>query len=906
MKRLVPLLALTASALTAVPAGAGVVINEIFYHAPDDIDTLQWIELHNPESTAADLSGWSFSRGLQFRFPPGTTLSAGGYLVLCRDAKVFGEFHEVQVAGEFHTPLRRGKATLELVDAAGRSMDIATYEDRAPWPTAADGASASLERITPGVSGERAENWSASPLAMDSSQPMGSPGRRNATFSANLPPVISQVTVQPRNPAPGQPIRIEAAVQDVDGLRQVQVRYQTVSPGTIGEEKTILMTATDGRTFRGEIPGLDGSHLLRLRIRAVDGKDSERQHPSPNDLVPAISLFVQTAPEAGGLPKVQMIHANRREFEQMERVRARALSKQTGPFETPVSAELVESLSRQLDLLGIWHDWSLATPLEGAMYRTLRPLVATASAERNKLLEETMATRDPGAFGPLARERAMKIRESLLTGTRAAAPGQPGEALERILRKRFEGVDPGPVGFLRSLFHPEGAWLALNLRFELTDAQLGKLRPIFLTAIRDRDARVSRMEQLMRGEIDFLGFLGELGSVQSRFESELGQALPLRQRRFIQAWKQSQGSFIRPRITEAEPRPPRGSAAFIHTDPATGETEVFDFVQITERSAGYKVHFPREHLFRGMTAANVIFEYQDRFALAEALAFEVHRRAGNAACLTDFVRLTLNGHPMGYHLLFEQVNSAFLRRNRIPPGGDLYKLLWYGLGVEGQHEKQDHPDRDHSDLTALLDSLGKTSGDAQWEVIRNHFNVDQVATYFAVNMVLSHWDGFFNNYFTYHDRTGSGKWEMYPWDQDKTWGFHDQSGDKVFFDMPLTFGMAGDRPPGGGPPIMTPEHWWRPGGFFSNPLLANPQFRKVFLRHTRRILDEVYTEKVFFPILDQLATRLRPEIPIRARALGESPDEALARLDRNVASLKEHLVKRREFLLKQEELLQRP
>jgi spore coat protein CotH len=110
-----------------------------------------------------------------------------------------------------------------------------------------------------------------------------------------------------------------------------------------------------------------------------------------------------------------------------------------------------------------------------------------------------------------------------------------------------------------------------------------------------------------------------------------------------------------------------------------------------------------------------------------------------------------------------------------------------------------------------------------------------------VSTVLSHWDGFFNNYFTYHDRNSSGQWEIYPWDQDKTWGFHDQSGDKVFF-----------------------------------------------------------------PILDGLATRLRPEIPIRAQAIGESSDEALARLDRNLASLKEHLVKRREFLLKQEELLQRP
>lgn len=53
-----------ASRLSAAP-----VINEIFYHppqpggqldptGPEDIK-LEWIELHNPEVTAADLSGWN-------------------------------------------------------------------------------------------------------------------------------------------------------------------------------------------------------------------------------------------------------------------------------------------------------------------------------------------------------------------------------------------------------------------------------------------------------------------------------------------------------------------------------------------------------------------------------------------------------------------------------------------------------------------------------------------------------------------------------------------------------------------------------------------------------------------------------------------------------------------------------
>jgi hypothetical protein len=314
------------------------------------------------------------------------------------------------------------------------------------------------------------------------------------------------------------------------------------------------------------------------------------------------------------------------------------------------------------------------------------------------------------------------------------------------------------------------------------------------------------------------------------------------------------------------------------------------------------VRFHPDHRLNGMSVVNLIFEYNDRFVLAEPLAFEIYRRAGNAASLTDFVRLTMNHQPLGYHLLFEQVNGAFLNRNQVNSDGDLFKLIWYGRGLKGQHEKQNTPDRDHSALVKLVEALDATQGDEQWQIIQKHFHVDQVINYFAVNMVLSHWDGFFNNYFTYHDRKGSGKWEMYPWDQDKTWGFHDATGDQIFFNLPLTFGMKGDSPPGDGPGTFNPGHWWRPPGFFSGPLLANPEFRQRFLQRLRQVLDEVYTEEQVFPLIDTMEARLKPEIALRAGILDEAPSDALRRFESNLASLKEHLIKRREFLLAQPEL----
>src|SRR5262249_25369650 len=48
--------------LASAPAQAGVVINEILYHSPDDLDNLQFIELHNTGTTAVDISGWKLSK----------------------------------------------------------------------------------------------------------------------------------------------------------------------------------------------------------------------------------------------------------------------------------------------------------------------------------------------------------------------------------------------------------------------------------------------------------------------------------------------------------------------------------------------------------------------------------------------------------------------------------------------------------------------------------------------------------------------------------------------------------------------------------------------------------------------------------------------------------------------------
>jgi spore coat protein CotH len=364
---------------------------------------------------------------------------------------------------------------------------------------------------------------------------------------------------------------------------------------------------------------------------------------------------------------------------------------------------------------------------------------------------------------------------------------------------------------------------------------------------------------------------------------------------------------------EEQARPPRGASAFVYVDGKTGAAQLFDYVNAPTRSGhpGHKVLFHKDRPFNQMSAVSLVFEGSERQLMAEALAYDVYRRAGNAAPLTEFLRLYVNGRLQGDHLAVERPNKGFLRRNKVDDHGNLYKILWFGNGVVGQHAKKTHLSGGHDDIIALVDLLGRTNGDpdAQWAAIQKNFDVDQAATHFAVNMVLSHWDGFFNNYYAYHD-TKRDKWQMYPWDHDKSWGITDGMGTRPVMNIPLTFGMndarggrGGGGFGGGGGPFGGNTEWWRPPGYFSGPLLANPHFRKVFLARVRSILDDVYTEQIYVPFIDDLVRRLGEDAALRAPNDGGSAAAAKREWARSGEFFKTHLRGRREFLLKQKELV---
>lgn len=674
-----------ALAPAVVAANADVVINEIMYHPPLDMEPLQYVELFNRGSSEADLSGWSFTKGVQFEFPAGTRLAAGAFLIVCRNKPAFQKQYgaDIPVAGEFSGKLSHRGEKLELADARAAVVDAVHYADQEPWPTGADGCSASLERICPFVSGSGPENWEASTMPRFEA-PAGTPGRRNDSFSSHLPPAISRV--QPGKPLPGQSVSVTADIADADGVKAAVLLWSIPSRTSGVPEKEVPMQRVAGDekhgTYQASIEAQPAGTLVRFRLRAADATGAVRFDPSTHAPRPTYSYCAAVNTNTARIPFAFVLHFAEPQHEGRSRRRG----------------------------------------------------------ERNMTAEPT-----------------------------------------------------------------------------------------------------------------------------------------------------------------------RGDAAFIYMPPDGGEVLTFDHVHSRSRTDGFKVHFQKDRPLRGMTSINLLAgQYSTRWLLSEPLAFELYRRAGVPAPLTDHFRVWMDGRLMGWQLMVEQPNKSFLARHQRDDTGHLYKLIWQNQGLVAQHEKKTRVTEGHDDLVAVIRGLESRTGSDQWAFIQKQFNVDEFASYYAVNMCIQNWDGFFNNYFVYHDTGGTGRWEMFPWDEDKTWGFFDNGRAWVdWYDMPLNIGMNGAKPPqwnpfsrthGGRGPHGGPS-WWRRPGWFSGPMLANPEFRQRFLARLKELCLTRFNEKDFGPVVNALEEKLEGEIAVRARAEGQDPAQALKTFRSQIQSFHKQLKHRREFIL---------
>ena len=180
------------------PAQSALRISEIMYHPPAlpglDDSRLEFLELTNAGGSALDLSHVRVAGAIDYTFAEGARLGRGNYLVLASDEHAFFDRYGFYPFDEYDRQLSNGGERIALLDALGREITAVAYDDKAPWPTEADGDASLVINQIAGAADDAA-NWRASLLAE------GSPGAADP-----LPILINEL--QPR-PSASSPARFE-------------------------------------------------------------------------------------------------------------------------------------------------------------------------------------------------------------------------------------------------------------------------------------------------------------------------------------------------------------------------------------------------------------------------------------------------------------------------------------------------------------------------------------------------------------------------------------------------------------------------------------------------------------------------------------------------------------------------
>lgn len=168
--------------LAVASAGAAqrsLVVSELMYSPLADpagvasTADYEFIELANVSGAAVNLGGAYLTNAVEFVFPAGTTIPAGGFLVVPAKRSNFQARYgtAITITSGFSGKLSDQGDTVELRTANGATLLSFTYDSSGDWPSRADGKGSSLELVDPQGDLNDPANWRSS------TEYQGSPGR---------------------------------------------------------------------------------------------------------------------------------------------------------------------------------------------------------------------------------------------------------------------------------------------------------------------------------------------------------------------------------------------------------------------------------------------------------------------------------------------------------------------------------------------------------------------------------------------------------------------------------------------------------------------------------------------------------------------------------------------------------
>lgn len=225
-------------------------------------------------------------------------------------------------------------------------------------------------------------------------------------------------------------------------------------------------------------------------------------------------------------------------------------------------------------------------------------------------------------------------------------------------------------------------------------------------------------------------------------------------------------------------------------------------------------------------------DLQDPSHVRQCLSYRLFNQVGIPAPRCAYAHVVVNGNDLGIYTSVEPIRKRMLERFFDDASGQLYEGTLADLTVESVDRveaKRPAPGADREDLAGVVAALA-AADDQVMERLEAVVDLDRFRTFWALETLLGHWDGYSgnaNNYYIYSDPT-SGKLVFLPWGTDQ-----------VFVGRP----NFNDDP-------------YEPTGYahgaLSRRLYDLPEQRAAFKQRLEELLAELWQPELLLETVDEL------------------------------------------------------
>ncbi|MBK8000514.1 MAG: CotH kinase family protein [Verrucomicrobia bacterium] len=156
--------------------------------------------------------------------------------------------------------------------------------------------------------------------------------------------------------------------------------------------------------------------------------------------------------------------------------------------------------------------------------------------------------------------------------------------------------------------------------------------------------------------------------------------------------------------------------------------------------------------FHGLSKLMLNNSSQDGTYLAELIATQMFRDAGQPAARVTHAFVEVNGRALGLYVAIEAMNKDFLKQYFRNTKGNLYEAYLQDIGE--RLDQDGGTDMTQSDLTNLVAVAKIKKLSERWDALQRVLEVDKYISHLALELFASHTDGYArnrNNYRLYHD-----------------------------------------------------------------------------------------------------------------------------------------------------------